>query len=589
MTADHEVYETTRTRKRVDRARKVLQLPGGWDVPEPQDLHPSFYAWAGLVVSEGSISCRKITMASGEPIDRATGMLPGSARVRRKNFSNGHVPDWFLYWNEFWDRIEPALAHEKSIPEWVFQSSNHRAALFLNFLYAGDGWASGHRIGYASTSRVLAEQVSALLWRLNIRSTVARRPARGAWREQWHVQIVAAESVLRFTETVGITGKDRALAQVSEEARRRVASKSHRGDHRRAEEDTERLRAVRGYNIRNRERYAGIRSVEPCGESRVFDLTIEEHHRFTVGTSIVSNCDEEPPQDVYGEALRRLAVLQGIMMLTMTPLLGMTEVVGYFHPEPNMQRRALVMMDITEAGHYTPEEAEEEIQAMKPHERAARARGEPMLGSGRIFPVADEAVVVDWFSVPQSWPRVIGLDIGYDHPTAAVLMAIDRENDRMYIIDEYSQTEEIITVHAAALKPWGEYPIAWPHDGYEHSKDSGLAIADLYRNEGLKMWHEHATFPPVPGKKTGGYGLQAGLDEMLDRMRTNRFKVFSNCTKWLQEFRTYHRKDGKVVKLRDDLISASRIAMMMRRIARTHDVYRRPPPPMLSDWNPSEA
>ncbi len=300
-------------------------------------------------------------------------------------------------------------------------------------------------------------------------------------------------------------------------------------------------------------------------------------------------CDEEPPEDVYGEALRRLAVLKGLMMITMTPLLGMTEVVGYFHPEPNMQRRSLVMMDITEAEHYTPEEAEEEIQAMKPHERAARARGEPMLGSGRIFPVADEAVVVDWFSVPQSWPRVIELDIGYDHPTAAVLMAIDRENDRMYLIDEYSQTEEIVTVHAAALKPWGEYPIAWPHDGYEHSKDSGLAIADLYRNEGLKMWHEHATFPPVPGKKTGGYGLQAGLDEMLDRMRTNRFKVFSNCTKWLQEFRTYHRKDGKVVKLRDDLISASRIAMMMRRIARTHDVYRRPPPPMLSDWNPSEA
>ncbi len=43
--------------------------------------------------------------------------------------------------------------------------------------------------------------------------------------------------------------------------------------------------------------------------------------------------DEEPPQDVYGEALIRTATVKGITMLTFTPLSGLSEVVLSFLPE----------------------------------------------------------------------------------------------------------------------------------------------------------------------------------------------------------------------------------------------------------------
>lgn len=43
--------------------------------------------------------------------------------------------------------------------------------------------------------------------------------------------------------------------------------------------------------------------------------------------------DEEPPQDVYGEALIRLMTTKGIMLVTFTPLLGISEVVMSFMPE----------------------------------------------------------------------------------------------------------------------------------------------------------------------------------------------------------------------------------------------------------------
>jgi len=57
--------------------------------------------------------------------------------------------------------------------------------------------------------------------------------------------------------------------------------------------------------------------------------------------------------------------------------------------------------------------------------------------------------------------------------------------------------------------------------------------------------------------------------EMLDRMQTGRWKVFSTCGGWLGEFRLYHRLEGLIVKERDDRISASRYGLMMRRFAKT--------------------
>jgi len=48
--------------------------------------------------------------------------------------------------------------------------------------------------------------------------------------------------------------------------------------------------------------------------------------------------------------------------------------------------------------------------------------------------------------------------------------------------------------------------------------------------------------------------------DMLTRMQTGRFKVFRHLSDRFEEFRLYHRKDGKVVKEDDDLISATRDA-----------------------------
>jgi Terminase RNaseH-like domain len=62
--------------------------------------------------------------------------------------------------------------------------------------------------------------------------------------------------------------------------------------------------------------------------------------------------------------------------------------------------------------------------------------------------------------------------------------------------------------------------------------------------------------------------------DMLTRMQTGRFKVFNHLTDWWEEFRLYHRKDGLVHKEGDDLMAATRNAIMMLRHASTAKSYK---------------
>ena len=81
----------------------------------------------------------------------------------------------------------------------------------------------------------------------------------------------------------------------------------------------------------------------------------------------------------------------------------------------------------------------------------------------------------------------------------------------------------------------------------------------------------HFENPPALGEKKGGNSVEAGLMEMLDRMEHGRFKVFNTLYDWFEEYRMYHRKDGKLVKLKDDLMSATRYATMSLRHSTTQN------------------
>ena len=226
--------------------------------------------------------------------------------------------------------------------------------------------------------------------------------------------------------------------------------------------------------------------------------------------------------------------------------------------------RHVAFMTIDEVDHYSTEQRVNLVADYLPHEREARARGIPVLGSGRVFPVAEESIRCEPMPIPRHWAQINGVDFGWDHPFGGVNCAWDRDADVFYVCKEYREREATPVIHAAAIKPWGDWiPCAWPHDGLQHDKGSGEELARAYARHGLNLLAERATF------EDGASGVEAGVLEMLERMQTGRWKVFSTCGAWFGEFRLYHREGGRIVKLNDDLVSASRYAFMMRRFAAT--------------------
>lgn len=282
--------------------------------------------------------------------------------------------------------------------------------------------------------------------------------------------------------------------------------------------------------------------------------------------------DEEPSEDIYDEGLARTIATGGMAAMSFTPLQGMSTVVLRFLGKDKTPDRADIHMTIEDAEHIPEAERARIIASFPAHEREARARGIPMLGSGRIFPVAEDSISVEAIEIPSHWVQIGGLDFGWDHPSAAAKLAWDRDNDVIYLTAVHRQREQTPLLFAATIKPWGEWlPWAWPHDGLQHDKGSGQALADQYKAQGLKMLADKATHPPVDGDKegSGGNGVEAGLMDLLDRMQTGRFKVFAHLVDFWEEFRLYHRKDGRVVKEMDDIMSAIRYALMMKRHAIT--------------------
>lgn len=282
--------------------------------------------------------------------------------------------------------------------------------------------------------------------------------------------------------------------------------------------------------------------------------------------------DEEPPVDIYIEGLTRTNATQGIVWVTFTPLQGMSDVVKRFLVDKHIGTH-VTTMTIYDAEHYTEEQRAAIIASYPAHEREARSMGTPTLGSGRIFPIEESLITCDPIQIPAHWVQLGGLDFGWNHPSAAVKLAWDKDSDIIYVIAAHRQREQTPVLFAATVKPWGAWlPWAWPHDGLQHDKGSGLALKEQYRAQGLKMLKDKATHPPAKNELegTGGNSVEAGIMDLLDRMQTGRFKVFKHLNDWFEEFRMYHRKDGKIVKLDDDLMSATRYANMMKRFAVTN-------------------
>lgn len=304
------------------------------------------------------------------------------------------------------------------------------------------------------------------------------------------------------------------------------------------------------------------------GNTRIMFKSFEQGEQKFMGSSVHEVwLDEQPPDGLFTQCVTRTANTGGNVTMTFTPEDGVTPVVQQFMKDrkPGM---ALIGATWDDAPHLTKEVKDQILALYGEHEREMRTKGVPVFGSGPVFPVMEDDLIVDPFEIPEFWPGIVGIDFGWDHPTAAVWLRWDRDSDTVYVVDEYRKRTETVAYHASALVSRDSYPVVWPHDGMKHETGAGITTADQYRMHGVNMLPQHFTNPLSPGESAkGNYKVEPGINAMLERMQTGRFKVFSTCTEWFEEFRMYHREAGKIVAISDDLMSATRYAAQSLRFA----------------------
>ncbi|RAK52121.1 hypothetical protein [Phenylobacterium deserti] len=189
-------------------------------------------------------------------------------------------------------------------------------------------------------------------------------------------------------------------------------------------------------------------------------------------------------------------------------------------------------------------------ESIPPHQRDARAKGIPALGSGVIYPVSEELWTVDPFQIPAHWPRAFALDVGWNR-TAAVWGAWNRDSDTVYVYDEYYVSEAPPQVHADAIRARGDWiPGVIDPAARGRQQRDGTALMTEYVSLGLDL---------LPANNE----VEAGLFTVYRRLVSGRLKVFKTCTNLIGERRLYRRDDkGKVVKERDHLMDAERYLIM---------------------------
>ena len=299
--------------------------------------------------------------------------------------------------------------------------------------------------------------------------------------------------------------------------------------------------------------------------------------------------DEECPIEHYNECLIRTMTTNGLVYNTFTPLKGLTPMVVRYSEKADYLAGAEKLIGvqaptdedgedarladikshkaIIQAGWddapWLSEESKLKMEAdTEPHLRAARRSGKPSMGSGNVYPVSIESILCEPFKIPDYYKKMYALDVGWN-VTACVWAAIDPQTDVLYIYDEYYGKEAPPSTHAAAIRargPWIQGVIDPASNG--RSQHDGAQLSKTYKELGLNL---------LPADNQ----VDAGIQELWQRMTTGNFKVFNTLHNWAKEFVLYRRDlRGRIIKENDHLLDATRYIQNNLRRAKSIDQMR---------------
>ena len=183
--------------------------------------------------------------------------------------------------------------------------------------------------------------------------------------------------------------------------------------------------------------------------------------------------------------------------------------------------------------HLTEQAKNELLASIPAYQRDARTKGIPQLGSGAIYPVPESDVLVQDFELPEYYPRVYALDVGWNR-TAALWGARDNESGIVYLYSEYYKSQAEPVIHAQGIKSRGDWiPGVIDPASRGRSQFDGLKLIQTYRELGLTLTESKNA-------------VEAGIYETWQLLANGKLKVFKSLVNWLMEFRIYQRREALI-------------------------------------------
>lgn len=269
--------------------------------------------------------------------------------------------------------------------------------------------------------------------------------------------------------------------------------------------------------------------------------------------------DEEPPMDVFQEAIARTLASKGIIRCGFTPNAGMTETVDYLTDHGNFEEGEkpgdiyLVRSSVYEVPHISKREIERlKAAAPQAHVRDARLYGIPGLGEGLIYPVdLNECIVQPFKPNLEDFVYCMAIDFGQVHPTAVLWVAYNFKESVYYIIDEHRESFQPPEYHANEINVRDQVLGCFVHKICDPSKGSidpksGYHVAQMYQDYEVEFGNANND-------------VDTGIYRVLSGLQHGYIKIFSTCTMLIGELRTYmYDKKGGVRKKNDDLCDCLR-------------------------------
>lgn len=286
---------------------------------------------------------------------------------------------------------------------------------------------------------------------------------------------------------------------------------------------------------------------ESGGHSQIIFFTYSQaREAIQGGAADAIYFDEQPPEDVVAELLRAIAIppsgQEPRVLFSFTPLLGRTPTVAR-HLEGAPQTKAVTFTWDDVPTSLLPQNTRDALMAQWPeYELEARVYGRPAVGLGRVFAINlrksccyDHNII----SIKDHWFRCIGVDPGRSpDPTAVCYLAWDKENDIIYAYDLLMIYNQTPIEYAPQLLARGkEWPMILPRDAKRQGYTETSSLRDeLTYKYGLNVMPEAFCNPDE--QKT--IGIDYGVQYILQRMRTGRFKINAELEPLLIELENYH-------------------------------------------------